>query len=126
MLGTLSSVSGKEPVYLHTRIALADMDQDGLPEVMVGKNQLGKVPYIPSIRYFEGASLAGLKWEDQGLRLLWETRPLSGYAAGYQTRGLSGKEGRMQLFLAEVVDAPLFQFWSSPKTVLHRFVLEGR
>lgn len=126
--GTLSAVSSavKQPTYLHTRIVTADIDRDGITDVLVGKNRAVTVPYLPSIRYFEGSSLAGLKWEERGLRVLWETQRIPGYVAGYQIMPGLMDNAQVQLFFAEADNASLFQFWSSAATSLHRFVLSVR
>ena len=123
--GTLSAVASavQEPAYLHTRIVTADIDQDGITDVLVGKNREVKVPYMPSLRYFDGSSLAGLKWEERGLRLLWETQRIPGYAAGYQFMPDTSGASRLQLFFAETENASLLQFWSTAATTLHRFVV---
>lgn len=123
--GTLSAVTSavQEPTYLHTRIVTTDIDQDGITDVLVGKNREVKVPYMPSLRYFDGSSLAGLKWEERGLRVLWETQRIPGYVAGYQFMPDSRGAAQLQLFFAETENASLLQFWSTPATTLHRFVL---
>ena len=82
--------------------------------------------YMPGIRYFEGSSLVGLKWEERGLRVLWETQHIPGYAAGYQLVSDPGGEARLQLFFAEMENASLLQFWNKPAATLHRFVLSVR
>lgn len=126
--GTLSAVSSvvQEPTYLHTRIVVADIDLDGISDVLVAKNRAVTVPYMPNIRYFEGSSLAGLKWEERGLRVLWETQRIPGYVAGYQLLPDPAGASRLQLFFAESENASLLQFWSSASTILHRFVLSVR
>lgn len=123
--GTVSAVAKAEtePDYLHTRIVVADPDQDGVPEVLVGKNKVVTVPYLTSIRYFDGSSLSALRWEGNGLRVLWETRPMPGYTAGYQVLPDRSDPLRVQLFVAETDNVSPLQLWSSPKTTLHRLVL---
>ena len=118
--------SSEEPVYLHTRIVLADLDRDGTPEVVVGKNREKTAPFLPGIRYFDGSSLAGLKWEDGMMRTVWETRQIAGYIAGYQLILEPGETRRFQLFFAETTSPSVFQFWTSPQTSLNRFVLAPR
>lgn len=126
--GTLSAVSSvvQQPTYLHTRIVVADIDLDGINDVLVAKNRAVTVPYMPNIRYFEGSSLAGLKWEERGLRVLWETQRIPGYVAGYQLLPDPVDPSRLQLFFAESENASLLQFWSNANTLLHRFVLSVR
>lgn len=123
--GTVSSAAAavQQPSYLHTRIVTTDIDQDGITDVLVGKNRAKTVPYLPNIRYFDGSSLAGLKWEERGLRVLWETQRISGYVAGYQLLPVQGEESRLELFFAETENTYPFLFWSTPTTSIHRFVL---
>ncbi len=126
--GTLSAIAAavQQPTYLHTRIVTADIDLDGVIDVVVGKNREVTMSYMPGIRYFEGSSLVGLKWEERGLRVLWETQHIPGYAAGYQLVSDPGGEARLQLFFAEMENASLLQFWNKPAATLHRFVLSVR
>ena len=42
-----------EPDYLHTKIVVADPDQDGVPEVVVGKNKVVTVPYLTSNNVYD-------------------------------------------------------------------------
>ncbi len=123
--GTLSAISSAttQPTYLHTRIVTADLDFDGVTDVLVGKNRAESMPYLPGIRYFDGSSLAALKWEERGLRVLWETQRMPGYVAGYRLLPIAGEAGRLQLLFAETEEAYPFQFWGTPTAVIHRFVL---
>lgn len=123
--GTLSALSASvtQPTYLHTRIVTADIDSDGVVDVLVGKNRAETVAYLPGIRYFDGGSLAALKWEGSGLRILWETQRLPGYIAGYRLLPVAGETTLLHLLFAEAEEAYPFQFWGTPTAVIHRFVL---
>lgn len=126
--GTLSALSSSvtQPTYLHTRIVTADIDFDGVVDVLVAKNRAETVSYLPGIRYFDGGSLAALKWEERGLRILWETQRMPGYIAGYRLLPVTDEAARLQLLFAEAEEAYPFQFWGTPTAVIHRFVLAVR
>ena len=55
--------------------------------------------------------------------MLWETRPMPGYTAGYQVLPDKSDPQRVQLFVAETDNVSPLQLWSSPKTTLHRLML---
>ena len=113
----------REPVYLHTRIAVADLDQDGLPDVVVGKNrQVTKLDFLPGFRYFDGSTIAGLKWDGHGMRVLWETRRHPGYTIAYQAVP-DAAGSQLELFFAAEDSSSFFGFLLSPDTSLHRLVL---
>ncbi|MBV5318004.1 MAG: VCBS repeat-containing protein, partial [Desulfobulbaceae bacterium] len=62
--GTLTSdsVLEKETVYSRTRLVISDLDLDGTDDVLIGKNRLETVKFMPNLRYFDGSSIAALKW----------------------------------------------------------------
>ena len=124
--GTPSAVSSssKEPVYLHTRIVTADIDHDGVTDVLVGKNVLETVSLFPNLRYFKRSSVAALKWEESGLRVLWETKEGTRYIPGYQVLPLANKKNEIQILFAETENPYPFQFWSSATSNLYRYQLK--
>lgn len=128
--GTLSSTAqtgrdtDPETIYIKTRIVVQDLDGDGSNEVLVGRNRLETVPFMPNLRYFDGGSIAAHKWEEGQLVPQWETRKTPGYIVNYQLRPLLQDANRFQLILVEGDgDSPFF-FWRSPYSMLTRLTVE--
>lgn len=129
--GTLSSTaqtgreSDPQTVYIKTRILVQDLDADGINEVLVGRNRLETVPFMPNLRYFDGGSIAAHKWEEGQLVPLWETKKTPGYIVNYQLSSAQEEDtNRFQLILAEGDGGSPFFFWRSPSSLLTRLTLE--
>ena len=114
----------KETIYTKTRIVLADLDLDGVNDVLVGRNRLETVKFMPNLRYFEGSSIAALKWDKGALTTLWETRKIPGYAVNYQILPPKNGDRQFQLVFAEGESSLPFVFWQSPATYLNSYTLQ--
>ena len=109
----------KETVYLKTRITIQDLDGDGANDVLVGKNRLETVPLMPNLRYYEGSSIAALKWAQGALAPLWETRKIPNYTVNYQALQPKGDKTQVQLVFAEAEKSYRFVFWQSSSLFLN-------
>ena len=125
--GTLTSqgstVDDNKTTWVHTRIIIADLDRDGINDVLVGSNRLATVPYMPNLRYFEGSSLSGLKWEKGGLIPLWQTKKIPYYVTNYQIAGAGKGSDEYRIFFAEAETSYPFVFWNSPSAFLNSYTL---
>ena len=109
----------KATVYLKTRIAIQDLDGDGANDVLVGKNRLETVPLMPNLRYYEGSSIAALKWAQGALAPLWETRKIPNYTVNYQALLPKADKKQVQLVFAEAEKSYPFVFWQSSSLYLN-------
>lgn len=118
-----TSSSDNTTVYLKTRIEIADLDLDGSKDILVGRNRLETVKFMPNLRYFEGSTIAALKWEKGALTHLWETTKIPGYAVNYQI--LPPKKGnrQFQLIFAEGASSSPFVFWNAPSAFVNSYTL---
>ena len=126
--GTRSSQSDleKKTVYVNTRIVIEDLDGDGKSDVLVGRNRLETVPFMPNLRYFDGSSITAHHWENGVLKPLWETRKLPGYTVNYQAlRTGSGSDGQLQLLFADTEKSYPFVFWNSSAAALNSYTLRA-
>ena len=127
--GTLTSTakigreSDPETIYIRTRIVTQDLDGDGTSEVLVGRNRLETIPFMPNLRYFDGSSMAAHKWENGQMVPLWETRKTPGYIVNYQLRPTQEDAKRFNLILAEGDGGSPFFFWRSPAVSLIRYTV---
>ena len=123
--GTLSSQADleKKTVYVNTRIILTDLDGDGHNDVLVGRNRLETVAFMPNLRYFDGSSLTAHRWANGALTPLWETRKLPGYTVNYQVLRTGEADGHLQLLFADSEKGYPFMFWQSSAAALNSYTL---
>ena len=122
--GTLTSGNNavnaeKETVWVHTRIVAADLDLDGVNDILVGNNRLETVPFMPNLRYFDGSSLVAYRWQNGSLQRLWETQKIPGYITNYQMAADPQGQDRYRIYFAETESSYPFVFWESPKSSLN-------
>jgi hypothetical protein len=127
--GTMTSTakigleSDRETIYIKTRIVTQDLDGDGTNEVLVGRNRLETIPFMPNLRYFDGSSMAAHKWQNGQLVPLWETRKTPGYIVNYQLSPSLEDTNRFHLILAEGDGGSPFFFWRSSSVALIRYTV---
>jgi hypothetical protein len=126
--GTLTSannaaLSDKETAWVRTRIVVADLDGDGINDVLVGRNRLETVAFMPNLRYFDGSSMAAFKWDRFSLVRLWETKKIPGYITNYQVANADKGSTGFRIFFAEAESRYPFVFWQSSTTYLNSYTL---
>ncbi len=114
----------KESVYLKTRIVIDDLDFDGVNDVLIGRNRLETVRFMPNLRYFDGSSLSALTWQNDTLKPLWETKKIPGYITNYQVSRQERTGNQYQIVFAEVENSYPFVFWRTASTVLNSYTLQ--
>ncbi len=139
ILGTLSRTidgdrdqsNNPESVYIHTRIMAQDLNNDGTPEIILGRNRLAKITFFKRLRSFEGSSVAALSWDGTAMNTLWESPKAPGYTVDFQMIQ-EGKEmnqpKKFNLFsLEQEYTGNLIPFWNGAKESLVRtYTLEGQ
>jgi hypothetical protein len=113
----------KATIYVKTRIEIADLDLNGVNDILVGRNRLETVKFMPNLRYFEGSTIAALKWEKGALTTLWETRKVPGYAVNYQILPPKKGDRQFQLIFAEGASSSPFVFWNAPASYINSYTL---
>jgi len=68
--------------YLPQRIHIADIDRDGLNEIIVLKNK-DSASALSRIKVFKEGHIDCLSYDDIGVQLKWQTRNISGYTSDY-------------------------------------------
>ena len=115
------------PRYLHTRLIARDLDGDGTPEIIVGRNRISStVKYFHRLRFFKGSSINALLWDGSGMTTFWETKMIPGYLVDYQLLQDSSHPDRMHLYFVESSNnSPLF-FWKSESSIIHLYEMGPR
>ena len=64
--------------FLPVRIRIADINNDGRPEVLVPQNNDSSHRFLEKQRFYKKGSLVALNWDGLGLFPVWQSRILSG------------------------------------------------
>jgi TolB-like protein len=88
-------------VYIPARILVRDLDGDGVPEVIVNKNEFASGTFLERVRVYDKAEIANLIWDESALTTNWKTREIKGYVADYQIRDVDN-DGEEELVVAVV------------------------
>jgi len=88
-------------VYIPGRILVRDLSGDGIPQVIVNKNDFSTGKFFDRVRIYEKGEIHDLIWEEDGLTTNWKTREINGYIADYQVRDVDN-DGHEELVVAVV------------------------
>ncbi|MBV5316361.1 MAG: hypothetical protein JZU50_00995, partial [Desulfobulbaceae bacterium] len=78
---------------------------------------------MPNLRYFDGSSIAALKWEKGAMTTLWETRKKPGYTVNYQILPPKKGDRQFQLLFAEGETSYPFVFWQAPSAFINSYTI---
>jgi len=88
-------------VYVSGRIVVRDLNQDGIPHVIINKNEFTTGTFFEKIRIYEKGEIHDLTWDEDRLEANWKTRELDGYIADYQVKDVDN-DGNVELVAAVV------------------------
>ncbi len=126
--GTLTSANNavnadKETIWVHTRVVAADLNLDGISDILVGSNRLETVNFMPNLRYFDGSSLSAYRWQQGSMSKLWETKKIPGYITNYQMAMDKQAGNQYRIYFAETESSYPFVFWQSSSSYLNGYTL---
>ena len=120
-----SDQENRQLIFIPGRLDIKDITGDGLPEVVVGTNELNvTTKYLTNTRIFDGGSVACLGWSGQGLVELWRTSHIGGYVADYffdENAEQANDGGKVinRLYVAQIPVTPIWnQFLSGNESKL--------
>jgi TolB-like protein len=87
-------------VYIPGRILVKDLNGDGIPQIIVKKNEL-TTRLLERARSFEKGEIHCLIWDESDLATDWRTRALKDYIADYQVKDVDN-DGNEELVVAVV------------------------
>ena len=90
----------KDIVYLPSRVNLADLDGDGLSEIMVVRND-DAAKAFKSTRWFKQGHLMIHKWDQLGLTTLWRSNGLSKFIGDFTLADID-QDGSPEIIAAVV------------------------
>jgi TolB-like protein len=86
------------------RILVRDLYRDGIPQVIVNKNEFSSGRLSDRIKSYEKGEIQGLVWEEDALMANWKTREIKGYIADYQVKDVEN-DGNDELVVAVAAPA---------------------
>lgn len=93
----------RERHYINSRMAVADLDQDGRNEAIVVHNRDLSRGFLGRFRKFTAGSIKCLAWNPSGMKTVWETAQVSGSITDWALEDLDG-DGRVELIYCIGVD----------------------
>jgi TolB-like protein len=87
-------------VYIPGRILVRDLMGNGVPQIIVNKNEFS-TKLFERVRSYEKGEVYDLVWEDGALETNWKTREIDGYIADYQVKDVDN-DGNEELTLAVI------------------------
>ncbi|MCW5212660.1 VCBS repeat-containing protein [Desulfobulbus sp. TB] len=122
--GDRNQANNPESIYMHSRIIVQDLNNDGKPELLLGQNRLTNPIFFKRLRSFDGSSVTALSWESGRMKTLWESPKLSGYTVDFQILQDKKKRNRFNIFsLEQEHNTNVISFWSSKKSFIHTYTL---
>jgi TolB-like protein len=120
---TEHTVNALEPekygkVFVPSRIISVDLNNDGLQDVVVNRNQLKWSPVFPNLRNYTSGQVLGLTWNGLSLNELWYTKAVDGYLTDYQFRIDPDNTDRAQLYVSLILPTGSFLSTAQESTVL--------
>ncbi len=91
--------------YIPGRILIRDLNGDGIPQLIVNKNEFTTGRFFERVRSYEKGEIVNLVWEEDRLIPNWKTREIDGYIADYQVKD-ADNDGEVELVVAVVSPAP--------------------
>jgi len=73
-----------EKWFLPTRILVADMNYDQLPDIIIKQNTAETSEEIKQPEGFSRGTLYGMSWDGSALITIWQSQEIMGYISGYQ------------------------------------------
>jgi len=92
-------------LYIPARIVIRDMNNDGIPDVVVNKNLSSSSRILSRVRSYPSGEIHALTWNGISLTELWRTRKIDGYISDYQlgkVENVAARDGKPQTINAEL------------------------
>ncbi len=94
----------QDKTYIPSRIIIADINNDNLPDVVVNKNLSTASRVLKNMKSYPSGEIHGLVWSGIGLTELWRTKKIDGYVASYDFRQAPGSD-QASLYVGLIVNS---------------------
>lgn len=84
--------ASQNKTYIPSRIIIADINNDNLPDVVVNKNLSTASRILRNMKSYPSGEIHGLVWSGIGLTELWRTKKIDGYVSSYDFRKMPGAD----------------------------------
>lgn len=78
--------TSRDRMYIHSRIIIADVNNDHQPDVIINKNLSSASRLFKNFKAYPSGEIHALSWTGIGLSELWRTQKINGYVASYDFR----------------------------------------
>ena len=109
------NLTAESLIYLPQRLIVTDLDRDGKNEVLTIFNQATAGRLFERYRKYTRTSFICLSWDGLGLSELWQTSPVSGYAADFALADIDNDGGNEMVALIVTSRGSIF---SKPKSAV--------
>lgn len=109
---------GPERIYIPSRIVVADVNNDGIKDIIVNKNLSTSSRLFQNMKNYPSGEIHALTWNGIALTELWRTRKIDGYIVDYLLRPKEGNSGAELLVGIILGSSPLELFGDQISTVL--------
>lgn len=119
-------------IYIPARIVIKDMNNDGIPDVIVNKNLSSASRILARTRSYPSGEIHALTWNGISLTELWRTRKIDGYISDYhmgEVTSVPNADGKGQTIKAElnvgiVLNSSGFDILNNGNSAILSFPLE--
>jgi len=105
-------------VFVPSRIISVDLNDDGLLDVVVNRNELRWSPVFPNLKSYTAGHILGLTWNGISMTELWYTKKVDGYLTDYQFRTAPDDPSRGQLYVSLILPTGVTLSSARDSTVL--------
>jgi TolB-like protein len=78
-------------VYIPGRVLIRDLDGNGVPEIVVNKNEFASGTLFEKLKIYEKGEVYNLVWEENRLLTNWKTKDIPGYIVDFQIKDVENK-----------------------------------
>ncbi len=82
----------RDLIFIPTKLIVKDADNDGKPDIIIGRNNLTSWRFFENLRSYEGSFISCLTWNGSAMSELWRTNTIGGYVADYDFSRPSPRE----------------------------------
>lgn len=112
-----SKNEAEERIYLPARIIIGDLDQDGMTDLVIGRNLSTTGRWLRNFKEYTSSEMHSLSWDGLGLAENWKTRKISGAVCDYQIVDVDGK-GQYELFVGIIMRTGIAPLFSGQSTII--------